>query len=171
VSTLSLELGLPTEPAGPEVAAPEPAPPLRRMAVAVIAVVGFFLSAYMLLYKLGMIGELTCGAGSCDRVQASQYAVFLGVPVPLWGVLGYALIFGLAFAGLHGRLLNDRRVAAALVATTGAAFAFSMYLTYLEAFVIHAWCRWCVVSALLATALFVLALPELRRARREQAHG
>jgi uncharacterized membrane protein len=74
-------------------------------------------------------------------------------------------MFALAVAGLQPGLLADRRIAAALLATTTLAFGFSMYLTYLEAFVINAWCRWCVASAIMATVLFLLALPELRRLR------
>jgi uncharacterized membrane protein len=141
-------------------------PPLARMGIAVVALGGVLLSTYMLLFKMGLIGELACGAGSCDRVQSSPWAVFMGVPVPLWGVAGYAMVFGLAMVGLQPGFVADRRVAALLLATTGFAFGFSMYLTYLEAFVINAWCRWCIASALMATVLFLLALPELRRLRR-----
>jgi uncharacterized membrane protein len=153
--------------AAPDDAAPDAAPPsLSRMGIAVIALGGVFLSGYMLLFKLGYIGELACGAGACDRVQSSPWAVFLGVPVPVWGLVGYAMMFGLAMAGLQPALVRDRRVAALLLGTTTFAFGFSMYLTYLEAFVINAWCRWCVASAVMATVIFLLALPELRHLRR-----
>ena len=47
------------------------------------------------------------------------------------------------------------------------AFAFSAYLTVLEAVVIHAWCRWCLVSAAIATLIFLCSLPEAARLRRE----
>lgn len=143
-----------------------PAAPVSRMALAVVALAGVFLSLYMLLFAFGLIGELACGAGACDRVQNSPWAVFLGIPVPLWGLGGYATMFGLAIAGLQPALLGDRRIAVGLLATTGFAFGFSMYLTYLEAFVINAWCRWCVASAIMATILFLLALPELRHLSR-----
>ena len=43
---------------------------------------------------------------------------------------------------------------------SGAAFLFSIYLTGLEAFVIHSWCVWCVLSALLVTGIFVLSIME-----------
>jgi uncharacterized membrane protein len=143
-------------------------PAINRMIIAVIALGGVFLSTYMLLVKLGFIGELACGVGACDRVQASPWAVFAGLPVPLWGVLGYALILGLALAGIQPGLQRKRFIALGLLATTGVAFAFSMYLTYLEAFVINAWCRWCIASAIMATTLFGFALPELRRTRRTE---
>jgi uncharacterized membrane protein len=151
-------------------AGPPPAH-VNRTVIAVVALVGVLLSTYMLLVKLGFIGELACGTGSCDRVQSSPWAVFLGVPVPLWGVIGYTAIFGIALLGVQRTLLRDEHVAAAMLALTAGAFAFSLYLTYLEAFVINAWCRWCVVSAALATLLFLCALPEIRRLRKQVDHA
>lgn len=150
-----------------EVATAGAAPPLNRMAIALLSLIGLFIAAYMLFVKLGWIGTLICGVGgSCDTVQASRWAVFLGVPVPAWGVAGYALILAVAVVGVSPRWAGDGRVGRILVALTGVAFAFSMYLTALEAFVIRAWCRWCVVSAIVATLLFILSLVELRRGAR-----
>lgn len=142
-------------------------PPANRMAVALFALVGFFIALYLFLYKLGVFGALLCGAeGGCERVQASSYAVFLGVPVPLIGVLGYATIVAAALAGLQDGPGPKRGTAIAIVALSTIAFAFSMYLTAIEAWVLHAWCRWCVASAIVATLVFLAALPEVRRLRR-----
>jgi uncharacterized membrane protein len=87
--------------------------------------------------------------------------VFLGIPVPFLGVGGYALIMALALAGLRPNLSADRRIAIALVVLTGFAFAFSVYLSWVEAALIEAWCRWCIASAVVSTLLFLSALPEL----------
>jgi uncharacterized membrane protein len=57
----------------------------------------------------------------------------------------------------------------ALLILTGWGVVFSAWLTYLELFVIHAICRWCVVSAVIAVALFGLAIMDWRALRREQA--
>lgn len=136
----------------------------NRMAVALLALVGVFIAAYMLFVKLGWIGTLVCGeGGECDTVQASSWAVFLGVPVPAWGVIGYGFILAVALIGIQPRWVDDERISLALVALATIAFVFSMYLTALEAFVIQAWCRWCVVSAAIATGIFLCTLPELRR--------
>jgi len=148
-------------------AADAAAPPRNRMAVALLALAGVFVSAYLVLYRVGVLGTLACGvSGGCETVQASKWALFLGVPVAVWGLLGYGALFLLAFAGVQPRFVASRRVAGALLALATGAFAFSIYLSALEAWVIHAWCRWCIASAVIATLLFLAALPEVRRLRR-----
>ncbi|MGH7504055.1 MAG: vitamin K epoxide reductase family protein [Longimicrobiales bacterium] len=143
------------------------APPVTRMVIAVLALAGLLLAAYMFMYKLGVIPTLACGEGGCDAVQNSPFAVFLGVPVPLLGIIGYGLILTLAIAGIQPRFIDDRRIALALLATCAIAAAYTLYLNYLEAFVIRAWCRWCIGSAIIVTALFLLSLAEIPRLRRE----
>jgi len=135
-----------------------------RMGIAVLALVGIFVSAYLSLYHLGGIGTLQCGFGGCDLVQASEHAYFLGLPVALWGLGGYATIFGVAMAGLQPRWANRRTISLALVGLSAFALGVSAYLTYLEAAVIHAWCQWCVVSAVLVALIFLLSLAGLRPA-------
>lgn len=147
----------------------ETAPPVSRMIIAVLALIGVLISTYMLLYHIGVIGSILCGTGGCERVQNSPWAEFYGIPVPLLGLLGYGGLLVLAMLGIQPRFTTDGRLAALLLFGGFVGFAFSMYLTYLEAFVIHAWCRWCIASAVLATLLFVAALPELARLRRRAA--
>src|SRR5581483_6328217 len=65
---------------------------MRRQAIALFALLGLFIALYLWLHALGIVGELTCGTGSCEAVQASRYARFLGVPVALYGVIGYAML-------------------------------------------------------------------------------
>jgi len=135
------------------------------MALAFLALGGVLVSVYMLLYKLQILPAIACGTGGCEVVQASRYAMLLGVPVPLLGVLGYGLILALALAGVQPRLAGSRKVAAGLLVLATGAFLFSAYLTALEMWVIHAWCRWCIGSAVIATLIFLLALPEIPRLR------
>ena len=157
----------------PEVLAPSappdreeaPAPPVARMAVAVLSLLGIFIAGYLAMYKLGYLGVIQCGTGGCETVQASKYAYFLGFPVAVWGIGAYAALFVLAMLGVQPRWTHARWVALALFALAGVGVAFSAYLTYIEAAVIHAWCRWCVASAVLITAIFLLTIPGLRRAR------
>lgn len=128
----------------------------RRMLTTLVALVGVFVALYLAMYKAGVIGTLACGGGECETVQASRWAVFAGLPVAVWGVGYYALVFALALLSTTGRWAESRTLPLALVLVTGWGVLFSGWLTYLELFVIHAICRWCVVSAVIAVVLFWL---------------
>jgi uncharacterized membrane protein len=128
----------------------------RRMLAALVALVGVFVALYLALYKAGIIGALACGAGSCEAVQSSKWAKFLGIPVAFWGVGYYVAVFTLTIAALQDRWADSRRLSLGLLLLTGWGVVFSAWLTYLELFVIDAICRWCVVSAVIAVVLFGL---------------
>jgi len=134
----------------------------KRMLVALVALAGVFIALYLTLYKLGYIGTLACAVGSCETVQTSKWATFLGYPVGAWGVAYYIGVLALAIAGLTGRFADSRRLSEILVAVTTIGLVFSLWLTYLELFVIHAICQWCVISAILATILFILSWLDFR---------
>lgn len=137
------------------------------MLAALVALAGVFVATYLALYKLGVIGTMTCSIGSCETVQLSRWATLLGLPVAVWGVGYYALVFGMALAGVHGRLTESRGLAFALMLLTGWGLIFSAWLTYLELFVIRAICQWCVVSAVLAGVLFAICWLDWRDSKRE----
>jgi uncharacterized membrane protein len=138
----------------------------RRMGIALLSLVGVFLSIYLAMFKLGYLGELTCTIGSCETVQLSSWAEFLGIPVAVWGVAFYATLFIVAFIGTFPRYAESGMISTLLLALTGWGVAFSGWLTYLELFVINAICMWCVVSAVLAVVLFGLAVLERREVTR-----
>jgi uncharacterized membrane protein len=143
---------------------------VNRMVVASLALIGIFLSTYLVLYKLGFLGTLGCGVGGgCDIVQSSRYAYVLGVPVAGYGLAGYLGIFAVAMAGTTPAAAARRWVPLALLGLTGGAVLVSIYLMAISGWVIGAWCQWCVVSATLATFSFLFALPELRRVREPDA--
>lgn len=131
---------------------------LRRL-IALLSLAGIFLSTYLALYKFGMIGTLSCTVGSCETVQLSRWAVFLGLPVAAWGVAFYVAVFALAMLSL-GAMADSPPVGWALLLVTGWGVLFSAWLTYLELYVIHAICMWCVVSAILTTILFLLVVAD-----------
>jgi len=134
----------------------------RRMLMALIALIGVFLSLYLTLYKLGYIGTLACGTGSCEYVQLSKWGTFLGLPVAAWGLGFYVAVFAIAVAGIQERFEPSRGLTLLLVGVTGWGVLFTLWLTYLELFVIHALCRWCLGSAALTVLLFALALWDWR---------
>jgi uncharacterized membrane protein len=134
----------------------------KRMLVALVALAGVFVALYLTLYKLGYIGTLACAVGSCETVQTSKWATFLGVPVGAWGVGYYIVVLVLGLVGLTPRYADTRRLSEILVLLTAFGVLFSLWLTYLELFVIHAICQWCVISAILATILFIVSWLDLR---------
>lgn len=141
---------------------------IHRMSAAILSLAGLFISAYLYLYKLGRIGTLACGTGGCETVQLSPWSKVAGVEVALIGVLGYAGLLGLSLAALQPGLAGRRWPAALLAGLAGIGVLFSGYLTYLELFVIHAICRWCVASGFVILAIFAVALLDLRRLPRDR---
>ncbi|MGQ0537885.1 MAG: vitamin K epoxide reductase family protein [Gemmatimonadaceae bacterium] len=142
----------------------------KRQLVAVLALLGLLVASYLSLYKAGAIAQLTCTVGSCETVQLSRWATLLGLPVALWGVLFYVALLVLAMLGVQGRWADSRGMSVALALLTGWGVLFSAWLTYLELFVIRAICQWCVVSALLVTAAFVVSVLDVRGRARAQVH-
>ncbi|MDH5804110.1 MAG: vitamin K epoxide reductase family protein [Gemmatimonadota bacterium] len=134
----------------------------HRMAIAVLSLLGFFLSAYLSMWKLGFVGPLVCGVGSCEIVQTSEYAYLLGIPVAFYGVAGYLAILVASLWGLQGRWIGERKPTHVIVFLAGAGVGFSIYLTFIEAFVLNAWCRWCVVSAIVITLILITGLAGYR---------
>jgi len=128
---------------------------IRRQAIVLLALVGLLVATYLWLYKIGVIG-------GCEAVQTSRYAELLGTPVAFYGVAGYAVLLVLGLAALRPARAGDRRLAVLVAALATAGFAFTLYLTSVELFVLHAICRWCVASAVIMTVIWVLAVAGLR---------
>jgi len=132
------------------------------MIVAALALAGIFISLYLTLYKLGVIGELSCSIGSCETVNTSKWSRFLGLPVAAWGLLFYFEVFVIALVGTFPRFEHQPAISLLLVIETAIGVLFSAWLTYLELAVIHAICIWCVTSAVIVTAMFLVSLADLR---------
>ena len=123
-----------------------------RVALAVLAVFGLGIATYLTIVHYEG-GDPVCLAGGegCAKVQDSEYADLLGIPVPLIGIGGYlTMLAAAALAGDRGRFLG---VFAGLVGV-----GFSLYLTYLEIFEIEAICQWCVASAVVMGLALIVAL-------------
>jgi uncharacterized membrane protein len=123
-----------------------------RIAAAILAIAGIGVATYITIAEFGG-GAPKCLAGGhgCETVAQSHYSHLAGINVAAIGIVGYVLL--LAAAILPG---DPGRFSGFLFALVG--FGFSLYLTYLELFVIDAICQWCVASAiLLALSLAVAA--------------
>ena len=141
------------------------------MIVAALALAGIFVALYLLLYKLGMIGALSCAIGSCEIVNTSKWATFLGIPVAGWGVGFYIGMFVLAMVSTRAEFAESKTVSLVVLAVATTGVLFSGWLTYLELFKIHAICQWCVISAIIVTIIFLVALADYREKGREEEDG
>lgn len=137
------------------------------MIVAALALAGIFISIYLTLYKLGVVGELSCTIGSCETVNTSRWSIFLGLPVAAWGVLFYLDVFGVALLGTMPRWENEPVISIILVAEAAIGVLFSAWLTYLELAVINAICIWCVTSAVIVVVILLVSVADWRELRAE----
>lgn len=122
-----------------------------RVALTIVSLLGLALAIYLTWIRFSD-GDLACVVGGgCEVVQESEYATLLGIPVPVLGILGYGgFLLSAAIPGPPGRALGLFNGLVAL--------AFSGWLTYVEAFILEAWCAWCVTSAVLVTIATAIAV-------------
>ena len=133
-------------------------------AAAALSLTGLALATYLSVTYLSG-ADLACGAGGgCGAVTTSEYSRFLGIPVALLGVGGYAILLlgSLASLGVEHPPAALRWSIAAIAAI---GFAFSAYLTATQAFLIGSYCIYCLTSASLMTALMLLTLTAAIRGR------
>lgn len=126
-----------------------------------IALLGLVISSYLWIARISPIPLVCTDNGGCHTVQASRYAAHFGIPTAFYGILFYLALSMLAI--FHNRGRTPHWMMILLYLTTGIGFAVSAYLTYLEAFVIKAWCAWCVVSAILTTLAFAIVWLQPKR--------
>jgi uncharacterized membrane protein len=142
-----------------------PPPAWLNTALPVLALIGLIVAAYLAYVETQAVTAVCGPIGDCNAVQTSDYAYLLGVPIGVWGVLGYLAILA---AWAWGKWRSDSRAAIALLAMTAFGVLFSIYLTYLEPFVIQAVCAWCLTSAVVMTLLLLISVevarPHLRPA-------
>jgi uncharacterized membrane protein len=135
--------------------------------ILVLSLAGIGVASY-LTYSHWLEESVACGGyGGCDTVAESEYARVSGIPVAFIGLLGYAAILGMS--GLWLRT-GDRFGEMPPLLVWGMALAgtaYSLYLTYLEVFVIDAVCLWCLASAVIMTCILLISTVAVARARRE----
>ena len=87
------------------------------------------------------------------------------MPVATWGIGFYVLMLVLSLASMQERYAESRGLSLAMFLVTGWGVLFTAWLNYLEAFVIHAWCEWCIGSATMVVILFLLSVFDWQEAR------
>ena len=136
---------------------------MRKLLLLALSLLGLFDSVYLWWAYTSDSRPLVCIGGGCDVVRASPFAHAWGIPLPVYGVVMYALLVVLVFLQPLVEPPVARSLRLGLVVIAGAGFLTSLYLTSIEAFVLHAWCAWCVVSALAVTLILLLAILDAAR--------
>jgi uncharacterized membrane protein len=125
-----------------------------------LTVIGLGVAGYLTYVETRAVPAVCGPVGDCNAVQTSSYALLFGVlPVGLLGAAGYVAIL---VAWLWGHFRSDRLADYALLAIlamTMFGVVFSIYLTWLELFVIRAVCMWCLTSAVIMAVLMLFATP------------
>jgi vitamin-K-epoxide reductase (warfarin-sensitive) len=125
-----------------------------RYVIAVLAAAGIVVSCLALAVHYGPPAQpidLTHSAWNSAYVNQSSFATAYGIPVAVLGVAGYLLLAVLAL----------RRRVVLTVYLAGIGLAYGLYLTNIEAHILHVWCVYCVVSLILTVAIAVLAFAAL----------
>jgi uncharacterized membrane protein len=137
-----------------------------RRIIAILAVINAFVALYLHLWKKGLVGSLSCGAGGgCMIAQMSSYGWFFGVDVALIGVIGYLLIASVAVAGALIQHADAAWPTSLLIGLVGPAVLFTARLKYGEFVVLRTFCPWCAISAVSITLCAILVFLDWRRLR------
>ena len=123
-----------------------------------LCVIGFSVAGYLAYVEITQAAAVCGPVGDCNTVQQSEYAILFGVlPIGILGMFGYVAIF---IAWLATQFTRDHLAdlaAISIFAMTAFGTLFSIYLTFLEPFVIGATCAWCLTSAIIMTLLMLFS--------------
>jgi uncharacterized membrane protein len=130
-----------------------------------LCILGIGVAGYLAFVETTQATAVCGPVGDCNTVQQSEYARLFGLlPIGGLGLLGYMAIIA---AWLVARYIPGRTAdlaAMILFLMTAAGTLFSIYLTFLEPFVIGATCAWCLTSAVLMTVLMLLSVKSAKQA-------
>lgn len=126
-----------------------------------IALLGLAETTYLTALHLAGAHVVCVAAATCSQVLGSAYASFKGIPLASVGAAGYFAVFSLATLAVFGY----RRAATLLSLVVVVMFLTTFWLLYLQAFVLHAFCDYCLFSAALIFLLagLCIAAPPPRR--------
>ncbi len=128
-----------------------------RAWIVALGILGVVDSIYLIYIHYSASSPFCSGVGDCETVNTSRYATMAGVPVAVLGLLAYVVFIGLQLTALR-RPASAARAAIATFALAFTSLLFSLWLLYVELFVLHAICPYCVVSLGLITAITVVSV-------------
>lgn len=147
--------------------------PLYFLPVVLIAIIGILDSAYLSISHYRVYTDVGyqsfCAiskAINCDTVSQSRYSIFIGMPVPVWGIIGYSFVLLLlTFAGTKSA--ERKRIWPLLFIIASCFNVYSIYLALISTFIIHSYCIMCIV--LYVVNFFLLYFIWIIRNRFEEA--
>ena len=120
-----------------------------------LSVIGLYDTILLTIEHFTRRGLPCSFTGGCERVLTSKYSVIFGIPTALFGVIFNLLVLFLMIEAISNRQNPSRRI---MLAWGSIGFLSSIGLTFLQAFVIRAWCQYCLLSALTSTLIFFTAI-------------
>jgi uncharacterized membrane protein len=130
-------------------------------AIALISLLGLLDAIYLTIQHITGQGVRCTVISGCSEVLSSPYATVQGIPLALIGAGAYFTVFSLAILGAF----NYQVAAKLLVPIVGLMFLTTIWLLYLQAFVIKHFCQYCLISAAVTIVLTVLVLVSMRRGK------
>ena len=132
---------------------------LYRASIALV-IIGFAVSIYMTIYKISGNDGMCLGSGDCSTVNASRYSEVNGIPVAVFGIIGYAAILFVHIFETRNEFF--RKNGTLLIFGMGlTGFLFTLWLVYVELVLLNAICPFCVTSQVAMTIIFILAVVRL----------
>jgi uncharacterized membrane protein len=132
---------------------------LSRIEIALIAlaIIGLLVSIYMTIFKITSNDNMCIGSKDCSVVNASRYSELYGIPVAVFGVVGYAAILAVLWLERNPGFFNQNGTMLLFgLSLTG--FLFTLYLIFLEIALIKAYCPFCLTSQAAMTIIFILSV-------------
>jgi uncharacterized membrane protein len=122
-----------------------------------LACLGALDATYLLVYKLTNNNAMCLGNGGCHDVNFSPYAEIGRIPISAFGMAAFLVMAGIVILEPRINFVRENGPLA-IFGISLAGVAFSAYLTWLEIYVIHAICPFCVISAVIIALIFILAI-------------
>lgn len=126
----------------------------------ILSLIGFAISGY-LAFEYSQSGPIACpiGGTGCEIVRKSQFSKLFGIDLPYFGLAFYLTLASLSVFLVQSftKSINIFRLVISFLG-----FVFGLYVTLLEAFIINAWCIWCVVSFIVSLIILILCMESVR---------
>jgi uncharacterized membrane protein len=130
---------------------------LTKILLVALSLIGMIDASYISFETLLNKTPACSPPFACTKVLDSQWAYVAGIPLSVYGLVFYLIMFVLSivyFTDLKSNFYFFKQVGEKIKLLASLGFAFSVYLVSLMAFVIKAWCLWCLISAITTTLLF-----------------